>query len=89
MNFETRTDEDGRIVLQLGLTHEAGFPPEPDMNVIVNGVQLLVEAVCGISIFDLTRAVIEEYVKNGTPPKGWEEPVEEKAEVVDENSTGL
>lgn len=71
MKFETRIDEDGKVVLQLGLTHEAGFPAEPDIDVIVNGVQLLVEAVCGISVFDLTRAVIEEYVKNGKPPEGW------------------
>lgn len=71
MKYETRTDEDGKVVLQLGLTHEAGFPVEPDIDVIVNGVQLLVEAVCGISVFELTRAVIEEYVKNGKPPEGW------------------
>lgn len=74
MKFETRTEEDGKIVLRLGLTHEAGFPVEPDVGTIVNGVQLLVEAVCGISIFDLTRAVCEEYAKNGRPPEGWVDP---------------
>lgn len=83
MKYETRTEEDGKIVLRLGMTHEAGFPSEPDVDVIVNGVQLLVEAVCGISVFELTRAVIEEYVKNGKAPPGWlvpeteEEPTDE------------
>lgn len=71
MKFETRMDEDGKIVLRLGMTHEAGFPVEPDIDTIVNGVQLLVEAVCGISVFELTRAVIKEYAKNGKPPEGW------------------
>ena len=78
MKFETRTEDTGKVVLQLGMTHEAGFPVEPDMGTIVNGVQLLVEAVCGISVFELTRAVIDEYVRNGRPPEGWEAPVEEE-----------
>lgn len=72
MKFETRTEEDGRVVLQLGMTHEASFSAEPDIGTIVNGVQILVEAVCGISLFELTRAVIDEYIKNGKPPEGWE-----------------
>jgi hypothetical protein len=80
MKYETRTEDTGKVVLQLGLTHEAGFPVEPDIDTIVNGVQLLVEAVCGISVFELTRAVIDEYVRNGRPPEGWEAPVEEPTE---------
>lgn len=74
MKYETRTEEDGKVVLKLGMTHEAGFPAEPDLGTIVTGVQLLIEAVCGISGFELVQAVIEEYVKNGRPPEGWEPP---------------
>lgn len=77
MKFETRTEEDGKIVLKLGTTQEIGFPPQPNIDVIVNGVNFLIEAVSGISAFDLTRAVIEEYVKNGKAPEGWETPTVE------------
>lgn len=85
MKYDTRTEEEtGKVILQLGLTHEAGFPAEPDIDVIVNGVQLLVEAVCGISVFELTRAVIEEYVKNGKPPAGWVDPEPEPDAPVEE-----
>lgn len=69
MKFETRTEEDGRVILKLGLSHEVHFPPELNPEMVVVGVANLIEAVSGISSFELVQAVVQEYAKNGQVPK--------------------
>lgn len=63
MKFATRTEEDGKVVLSLGLTHEVGFPAEPDIDIVVTGVSKIVNEVCGIDVQDLVAAVLNEYEK--------------------------
>ena len=63
MKFATRTEEDGKVVLSLGLSHEVGFPAELDVNAVVEGVNFIVNEVCGISVQELAQAVLQEYEK--------------------------
>lgn len=72
MKHSTRTDEDGKVILKLGLTHELGFPAEGcDVNLIVEGVSRLINEVAGINSFELIQSVVNEYAKNGLGPEGW------------------
>jgi hypothetical protein len=67
VKFETRTEEDGKVVLKLGLSHEVKFSEDIDLEGIVLGVQTVIEAVTGVSSFDLVRAVIDEFAKGDNP----------------------
>lgn len=63
MKFETRTEEDGKVVLKLGLAHEIGFPPEIDLEGVISGVTYLVEQVSSIDVNGMIEAVINEFEK--------------------------
>lgn len=68
MKYETRTEEDGTVVLKLGTHHEMGFAPDVDLEGILQGVGHLVNAVAGIDVFALTSAVLDEFAKVGLKP---------------------
>ena len=68
MKYETKTEEDGTVVLKLGLHHEMGFAPDVDLEGILQGIGLLVNKVAGIDVFELTKAVMDEFAKAGLKP---------------------
>lgn len=69
MKYTTRTEEDGTVVLKLGTHHEMGFPPDVDLEGILQGVPHLVNAVTGIDMFKLVEAVLDEFAKAGAQAK--------------------
>ena len=65
MNYETRTEKNGTIILTLGLHHQIEFEPDVGLEGIVLGVQEIIESVSGISSLDLIKAVMDEFAKGG------------------------
>jgi hypothetical protein len=65
VKYETRTDEDGRAILKLGMNHEVSFEKGIDVEGIVGGVEMLIQTVVGVSAFELVGAVMEEFTKDG------------------------
>jgi hypothetical protein len=65
LKYETKTEEDGKVVLQLGLNHSVGFEKGMDVEGIVVGVETLIQSVVGVSAFELCAAVMTEFAKQG------------------------
>lgn len=72
MKYETKTEEDGTVVLKLGTHAEMGFAPDVDLEGILQGVGHLVNHVAGIDVFALTGAVLDEFAKGAPIPEGSE-----------------
>ncbi len=65
MKYEVLKDEEGYVVLKLGLTNNVCFAPECTPEEVVLGVSALIEKVVGISNFDLINAVLEALQEDG------------------------
>lgn len=66
IKHEVGTLEDGRVQLALGEDHVVTFNEGAEVNDIVAGVAVLINEAVGVSIFDLTQVVMEEFNrKNG------------------------
>jgi hypothetical protein len=63
MKYEINTEEDGRVVLKLGLVHSVSFSKDMDLEGIIRGVEMLIEATVGVSAFELVTAVMLEFGK--------------------------
>ena len=60
MKYEVKKLEDGRVSLQLGLNHGVTFEVDANPEAVVTGVNTLIEAVSGISAFEMANAVAKE-----------------------------
>ena len=60
MKYEVKKLEDGRVSLQLGLNHGVTFEADANPEAVVTGVNTLIEAVSGISAFEMANAVAKE-----------------------------
>jgi hypothetical protein len=67
LKYEVRTEDDGKVVLKLGTHHEVGFEKGMDVEGIIHGVETVIQAVVGISAFELCMAVMAEFNKGETP----------------------
>ena len=56
MKYEVFKDDEGNVILQLGLNNNVCFAPECTLEEVVLGVGALVEKVVGISNFELVQA---------------------------------
>jgi hypothetical protein len=61
MKYETSLNEDGSVHLKLGTVHSVTFAPESTMDDVVGGLESLVEAVLGVSVFEMGMAVVKEF----------------------------
>lgn len=60
MKFTVNKLEDGRVELQLGLSHVATFDADAGPENVVVGVNNLIDIVTGVSAFDMANAVAKE-----------------------------
>lgn len=60
MKFEVKKLEDGKVSLQLGLSHGITFDADANPEEVVTGVNVLIESVAGISAFEMANAVAKE-----------------------------
>jgi hypothetical protein len=65
MKYEVRTEDD-KVILKLGLNHEAEFKKGASVEAIVSGVTELINVTVGVSAFDLVSAVMNEFNKDGS-----------------------
>lgn len=60
MKYEVTKDNEGNVTLQLGLSHGITFDKDSNAEVVIAGVNMLIEKVAGISAFELANAVAKE-----------------------------
>lgn len=60
MKYTVKKLEDGKVSLQLGLSHGVTFDTDATPEHVVTGVNALIESVSGISAFELANAVAKE-----------------------------
>jgi hypothetical protein len=63
MKYEVTKNDEGQAILKLGLNHSVTFDAGATVEEICEGVEQLIQAVVGISAFELVTAVLTEWNK--------------------------
>jgi len=63
VKFETRTLDDGRVQLQLGLSSNVTFEEDVALDSVIFGVDNLLKQTLNVSPLELVEAVVKEFEK--------------------------
>jgi hypothetical protein len=59
MKYEITKHEDGGVTLTLGTHKSVDFASGVPIDAVVTGVEMLIEAVVGVSVFELVTSVLK------------------------------